>query len=136
MISIKPDNGGTYGVIIQNQWGAAPMLSDALTNCGLVEQRRIDHFECIESALDLEQRFESWKEWGREEYEMASPEEPERVIIYWLSWSDWESFDIDDIDGHLKAIPQDKDQAIEKTQANFRKARIDATWYDGVLTPL
>ena len=129
-----------YVVIAANHcWGAAESLTEALSNAHLREQTRLSHFDWVFDQEELQERWDSWKEYGeqdwREEIEF-SDEKPTECLIYRLDCEVWKSYRICDMSGGISAEPLDPEMTGAEASKKLAEIQIRALFENGVLKPI
>ena len=136
-----------YVVIAANHcWGAAESLTEALSNAHLREQTRLSHFDWVFDQEELEERWDSWLEYGEQEWreEMEFSNEvlrgstlakPVECVIYRLDCEIWKSYRICDVSGGLSAEPLDPEMTGKEASKKLAEIQIRALFANGVLKP-
>jgi hypothetical protein len=129
-----------YVVVADNHcWGAGKTLRKALSNAHLREDTRLSFFEYVADRAELRERWDSWCEWGREDWHHVWRDidaKPVQCMIYPLDREQWASWRVCDITGGLSATPSDKSVSGREASARLRDLVIHAEWRNGELRPV
>lgn len=124
-----------YVVIAANHcWGAAESLREAFSNAHLRENTRLSHFDWVIDQDELQEMWDSWKEYGEEEW--RDYHEPTECLIFWLDHEVWSSFRVCDMTGGISAVPKDPEMTSKQASKKLREIQIRALFDNGVLKPL
>jgi hypothetical protein len=105
----------------------------------LREDTRLSFFEYVADRAELRERWDSWCEWGREDWHHVWRDidaKPVRCMIYPLDREQWASWRVCDITGGLSATPSDESVTGREASARLRDLVIHAEWCNGELRPV
>lgn len=126
-----------YVVVAANHcWGAAESLREALSNACLREDTRLSRFDWVADQDELQEMWDSWKEYGEEEWREGPYEKPTECLIFWLDHEVWSSFRVCDISGGISAVPKDPEMTSDQASKKLGEIQIRALFDNGALKPL
>ncbi len=126
-----------YVVVAANHcWGAAESLREALSNACLREDTRLSRFDWVADQDELQEMWDSWKEYGEEEWREGPHEKPTECLIFWLDHEVWSSFRVCDISGGISAVPKDPEMTSDQASKKLGEIQIRALFDNGALKPL
>jgi len=133
----KAMDNSLYVVIAANHcWGAAESLREALSNAHLREDTRLSRFDWVVDQDELQEMWDSWKEYGEEEWREGPDERPTECLIFWLDHEVWSSFRVCDISGGISAVPKNLEMTSDQASKKLGEIQIRALFDNGVLKPL
>ena len=126
-----------YVVVAANHcWGAAESLREALSNACLREHTRLSHFDWVVDQGELQDLWDSWKDYGEEEWRLGPVDKPVECAIYFLDSDLWQDWQICDVTGSLGVSSKDPDVSPQQAREKLREIQIRALFDNGVLKPL
>jgi hypothetical protein len=126
-----------YVVIAANHcWGAGESLREALSNACLRENTRLSFFDYADNQEELQERWDSWNEYGKEEWQEGSYDDPTECVIYYLDHEVWDSFRICDMSGGIHATPKDPEMSSDQASKKLGEIQMKALFDNGLLKPL
>tara|TARA_R110001606_G_scaffold76024_4_gene175882 strand:- start:2304 stop:2873 length:570 start_codon:yes stop_codon:yes gene_type:complete len=125
-----------YIVVAANScWGAAESLQEALGNACLREDTRLSHFNWVVDQGELQELWDSWKDYGEEEWRLGPVDKPVECAIYFLDSEIWEHWRICDMTGSLSAALKDPEVSPQQASKKLGEIQIRALFDNGVLKP-